>query len=81
MKLFISAPLTMVGSRPACTRIQPIIAVVVDLPLVPPTPTRTGAALNRSDSSSARVTMGAPTRRADWTSGMVSSMAADTTRV
>ena len=64
MKLFISAPLTMVGSRPAFSNIQPIMAVVVDLPLVPATPTRAGAALNKWASRAARVTIGAPARRA-----------------
>ena len=53
--------------------------VVVDLPLVPATPIRSGAALNRSASRRARVVIGAPTRRAAWTSGTVSSTAAETT--
>ena len=38
-KFFISAPFMMVGSSPARAEIQPIMAVVVDLPLVPATPT------------------------------------------
>ena len=37
MKFFMIAPFMIVGSRPACCRIQPIMPVVVDLPLVPPT--------------------------------------------
>ena len=81
MKFFISAPLTIVGSRPLAVAIQPIMAVVVDLPLVPATPTLTCAALNSWASSCARVRIGAPTRRAAWTSGMVSSTAVETTSV
>jgi hypothetical protein len=38
MKFFITAPFMTVGSRPALWRIQPIIPVVVDFPLVPATP-------------------------------------------
>ncbi len=71
----------IVGSRPIEVRIQPIIAVVVDLPLVPATPMLVSAALNSSASNCARVIIGAPRRRAAWTSGMVSSIAAETTRV
>ena len=49
--------------------------VMVDLPLVPATPTEVGAALNSSLSSSGRVLMVAPARRAAPMSGTVSSMA------
>ena len=49
--------------------------VMVDLPLVPATPTEVGAALNSSLSSSGRVLMAAPARRAAPMSGTVSSMA------
>src|ERR1019366_1937066 len=71
----------MVGSCPARSRIQPIMPVVVDLPLVPATPMRWAAALNSSASSSARVMMARSSRRADWTSGMLSSTAPDITRI
>ena len=37
-KFFITAPFITVGCRPARCRIQPIMPVVVDLPLVPATP-------------------------------------------
>ena len=57
--------------------IQAIMPVVVDLPLVPATPMRTGAALNSSASSSARFSRAAPTRWAATTSGTVSSTAAE----
>ena len=43
-KAFISAPFMTVGSRPAAARMDAIMPVVVDLPLVPATPIRTGAA-------------------------------------
>ena len=39
MKFFISAPFMIVGLFPARCRIQPIMPTVVDLPLVPATPT------------------------------------------
>ena len=39
-KLVITAPFITVGSRPSACRIQPIMPVVVDLPLVPATPMR-----------------------------------------
>ena len=64
MKFFIMAPFMMVGSRPASCRIQPIMPVVVDLPLVPPTAMLCGAALNSWASSSARRITGTPRRRA-----------------
>ncbi len=80
-KFFITAPFMIVGSRPAACKIQPIMPVVVDLPLVPPTAMLSGAALNSSASSSARVVMVAPTRRAACTSGTVSSTAAEVTRI
>lgn len=78
-KLRITAPFITVGRSPARSRIQAIIAVVVDLPLVPAMPTARGAALKSSASSSARVTSVAPTWRAARTSGMVSSTAAEAT--
>ncbi len=80
-KFFITAPLTMVGRRPVACRIQPIIPVVVDLPLVPATPMPMGAALNRSASKSARDIRRIPRRFAARTSGTVSSMAVEATRI
>ncbi|MEJ1968200.1 MAG: hypothetical protein WDN03_06110 [Rhizomicrobium sp.] len=79
-KFVITAPFITVGSSPAWCRIQPIMAVVVDLPLVPATPTAPGESLNSSARSSARSIVLAPTRRAAWTSGTVSSTAAEATR-
>jgi hypothetical protein len=76
MKFFITAPFMTVGSRPARCRIQPIIPVVVDLPLVPPMAMLRGAALKSAASSSARVVIFAPSRRAACTSGTLSSTAA-----
>ena len=55
------------------------MAVIVDLPEVPATPTRSGAALNSSLSSSARRWTRAPTARAATMSGTVSSTAAEAT--
>ncbi len=81
MKFFITAPFMTVGCSPARSSIQPIMPVVVDLPLVPATPIRNGAALKSSASNSARVTIGAPMRRAATTSGTVSSTAAEITTV
>ena len=80
-KSFMSAPFITVGSSPARRQMSAIIPVVVDLPEVPATPTERGAALNRRASSSGRVTMDAPTRRAATTSGMVPSTAAEVTRI
>ena len=80
-KFFITAPFMTVGSRPVACRIQPIMPVVVDLPLVPATPMALGAALNSSASSSARSISRARTRRAACTSGTVSSTAADVTTI
>ena len=77
----MSAPFMTVGSRPARCRIQPIIPVVVDLPLVPATPIRRPAALKSSDRSVGRVTTVAPRRFAARTSGTTSSIAAETTRI
>src|SRR3712207_7831314 len=45
-KFFITAPFITVGSSPACCRIHPIMPVVVDFPLVPPTAMAVPAALN-----------------------------------
>ena len=81
MKFFITAPFITVGSRPVSDRIQPIMPVVVDLPLVPATPMLVFAALNNCARSSARVMNVAPTARADATSGTVSSTAADATTI
>ncbi len=53
-KFVITAPFITVGSRPVAFRIQPIMPVVVDLPLVPATPMLEGAALNSSASSAPR---------------------------
>ena len=67
---------------PARCRIQPIMPVVVDLPLVPATPMLRRAALNSSASScGAGDQAGAPTRRAACTSGTVSSTAAEVTTI
>ena len=52
---------------------------VVDLPLVPATPTPKAAELKSSARSLARVVTVAPIRRAACTSGTVSSTAADVT--
>ena len=81
MKFFMSAPFMIVGLLPARCRIQPIMPTVVDLPLVPATPTLTAARLNSSASSLARVVMAAPIRRAACTSGTVSSTAVEVTRI
>ena len=81
MKFFMSAPFMIVGRLPARSRIQPIMPTVVDLPLVPATPTLKSARLNSSASSFARVMMVAPTRRAACTSGTVSSTAVEVTRI
>jgi len=81
MKFFITAPFMTVGRRPTDSRIQPIIPVVVDFPLVPATPTAIGAALNSCASNSARLTIGAPMRRAATTSGTLSSTAAEITTI
>ena len=48
MKFFISAPFMIVGLFPARCRIQPIMPTVVDLPLVPATPTPKAAELKSS---------------------------------
>ena len=45
MKFFMSAPFMIVGLFPARCRIQPIMPTVVDLPLVPATPTLKAARL------------------------------------
>ena len=45
MKFFMSAPFMIVGLFPARCRIQPIMPTVVDLPLVPATPTPKAAAV------------------------------------
>src|SRR3546814_14812605 len=75
----MTAPFITVGARPRLCRIQPIMPVVVDLPLVPPTAMPVGAALNRRARSWGRVICLVPRRRAAWTSGTVSATAADVT--
>jgi hypothetical protein len=81
MKFFISAPFMIVGFFPARCRIQPSMPTVVDLPLVPATPTLKAAELKSSARSFARVMTAAPIRRAACTSGTVSSTAADVTKI
>ena len=62
-KFFITAPFMTVGSRPASCRIQPIMPVTVDLPLVPPTAMPRGAALNScGEQLGARLILAQPTR-------------------
>ena len=63
-KFFITAPFMTVGLRPARCRIQAIMPVTVDFPLVPATPMLCGAALNRSASTAARLMRRAPAARA-----------------
>ena len=79
MKFFISAPFMIVGLSSA-VQDQPIMPTVVDLPLVPATPTPK-AGLNSWARSLARVMTAAPIRRAAWTSGTVSSTAAEVTKI
>ena len=81
VKFFISAPFTIVGFLPARCRIQPIMPVVVDFPLVPATPMPQTDGLNSSARSFARVVTAAPMRRAACTSGTVSSTAAEVTKI
>ena len=50
-KFFITAPFMTVGWRWSAWRIQPIMPVTVDLPLVPPTATLVCAALSSLASS------------------------------
>ena len=79
-KFFITAPFITVGSRWQAWRIQPIMPVTVDLPLVPPTATLRCAALNSSASNSGRVSArSAELVGARTTSGTVSSTAAEVT--
>ena len=80
-KFFITAPFITVGWRWQAWRIQPIIPVTVDLPLVPPTATLLCAALSNCANSCGRVTRSSPSSTARTTSGMVGSTAADVTRV
>ena len=54
MKFFMSAPFMIVGLLPARCRIQPIMPTVVDLPLVPATPTLKPARLNSCGEQLAR---------------------------
>jgi len=76
-KFFITAPFITVGSRRSAWRIQPIMPVTVDLPLVPATPIGIVLALNRSASISARVRRGQSSRSAAIMSGTVGSIAAE----
>jgi hypothetical protein len=78
-KFFITAPFMIVGARPAAWRIQPSIAVTVDLPLVPATATPVPAALNSEALSWARVIRGQPSSPARTISGTLSSTAAEAT--
>ena len=57
------------GRGPVAWRIQPIMPVTVDLPLVPPTAMPIGAALNSSASSSARLIRSRPSAFAFTMSG------------
>ncbi len=70
----------IVGACRTAWRIQPSIPVTVDLPLVPPTAIPVGAALNRPESSSARVIRRQPSSLARTISGTLSSIAAEATR-
>ena len=54
MKFFMSAPFMIVGLLPARCRIQPIMPTVVDLPLVPATPTLSGGAVEQFARAAAR---------------------------
>ena len=75
-KFFITAPFMITGSSPQSARIQPVMPVTVDLPLVPPMAMGSGAALNSSASNWARVLRGQPSRLAAAISGTSSSIAA-----
>ena len=55
MKFFMSAPFMIVGFFPARCKIQPSMPTVVDLPLVPATPTLKTAELKSSARSLARL--------------------------
>ena len=81
-KFFITAPFITVGSRPARCRIQAIMPVVVDLPLVPATPTRDGRGVEQLGQ---QLGAGHDARRRRggraWTSGTVSSTAPEATRI
>ena len=80
-KFFITAPFITVGWRWQAWRIQPIIPVTVDLPLVPPTATLRCAALSNWARNCGRVMWGRPSARARTTSGTLSSTAPDVTSV
>ena len=80
-KFFITAPFITVGSRPTACRIQPIMPVTVDLPLVPAMPIGSSLALNRVLSSSARLIRAQPSRVAVTISATVSSTAAEATTI
>src|SRR3546814_12516310 len=56
----MTAPFITVGRAPARSRIQPIMPVTVDLPLVPPMPIARSAALNSAALRSARVRRSRP---------------------
>ena len=77
----MTAPFMTVGLRLSLCMIQAIIPVTVDLPLVPATPMRQEAALNIAALSSARVMRVQPNTRARATSGTVSSIAAEATKI
>ena len=80
-KFFITAPFITVGSRPQACRIQPIMPVTVDFPLVPATPIGSVLALNSDASSSGRLSRSAPTRSAATISATLASTAADATTI
>src|SRR5215467_10853892 len=80
-EFFISAPFMIVGLLPAQCKIHPIMPTVVDLPLVPATPTPKVAPLKSWARSLARVVMATPIRRAACTSGTVCSTAVEVTKI
>ncbi|MCY1170889.1 hypothetical protein D9M73_109790 [compost metagenome] len=80
-KFFITAPFITVGSRPQAWRIQPIMPVTVDLPLVPATPIGSSLALNRDASNCGRLSRCAPTRSAATMSATLGSTAAEATTI
>src|SRR5204863_9483510 len=59
-KFFITAPFITVGWRWQAWRMQPIIAVTVDLPLVPPTATLRGAEVSSRARKSGEQSCGQP---------------------
>src|SRR5829696_3628271 len=78
-KFFITAPFMTVGWRCVACRIQPIMPVTVDFPLVPPTATLRCASFSSWARNCGRVRCVRPSSRARTTSGTVSSTAAEVT--